>query len=174
MVDENGNMEILGTVVGGLVLGVGFIAILATTQERYARALNEVGHALTSVGNYIDQQRRKEKERNHTVYRLRNEATHEIVYIGRTTNTKARENVHKKTKPGNNFEVIANNLTRREARGMEQYYIIKENTKNYLNKINGISPNNGSVGLYMKEGAKAIIRSFGNIVEDEILYWYKK
>lgn len=58
--------------------------------------------------------------------------------------------------------------------GMEQYYIIKENTKNYLNKINGISPNNGSVGLYMNEGAKAIIRSFGNIVEDEILYWYKK
>ena len=57
---------------------------------------------------------------------------------------------------------------------MEQYYIIKENTKNYLNKINGISRNNGNVGLYMKEGPKAMTRSFGNIVEDEILYWYKK
>ena len=174
MVDENGNMAISGTVAGVAVLVVGFLAILATTQETCKQAINDLGNAITSVGNYIDQKRRKDEERNHTVYQLRNETTHEIVYIGRTTNPKSRKYVHEKTKPGNNFEVIANNLTRREARGMEQYYIIKENTKNYLNKINGISRNNGNVGLYMKEGAKAMTRSFGNIVEDEILYWYKK
>ena len=33
-------------------------------------------------------------------------------------------------------------MTLQEARAVEQMYMIEYNTKNYLNKINGISPKN--------------------------------
>ncbi len=173
MVDENGNMAISGTVAGVAVLLLGVATILSIPQERYEEAANAVTNAITSVGNYIDQQLRKDEERNNTVYRLRNDNSGQIVYVGRTTNLKARAEQHRKTKPGNTLEIIASNLTRKEARGMEQIYMIEYNTRSFLNKINGISPNNKKIKIYMEAG-RQIINYLGNNVSNEALYWTGK
>lgn len=56
---------------------------------------------------------------------------------------------------------------------MEQIYMIEYNTKSFLNKINGISPNNKKIDLYMEAGRQAI-KMLGNIVSNEALYWTGK
>ncbi len=173
MIDENGNMAISGTVAGVGTLVVGFLAILATTQETCKQAINDFGNAMASVGNYIDQQLRKDEERNHTVYQLRNDNSGQIVYVGRTTNLEARKEQHRKTKPGNTLEIIADNLTRKEARGIEQIYMVEYNTRAFLNKINGISPNNKKIKIYMEAG-RQMIYYLGNNVSNEALYWTGK
>ena len=64
--------------------------------------------------------------------------------MGRTKDPKKREKAHKRDpiKGRYDFERIEENMTLQEARAVEQMYMIEYNTKNYLNKINGISPKN--------------------------------
>ena len=64
--------------------------------------------------------------------------------MGRTKNPKQRELAHQRDpiKRNYEFEKIEENMTLQEARAVEQMYMIEYNTKNYLNKINGISPKN--------------------------------
>ncbi|MFR8104240.1 MAG: hypothetical protein ACLU8F_04055 [Clostridia bacterium] len=64
--------------------------------------------------------------------------------MGRTKDTKKRKKAHERDpiKRNYEFEPIEENMTLQEARAVEQMYMIEYNTKNYLNKINGISPKN--------------------------------
>ena len=84
--------------------------------------------------------------------------------------TNRGRNPKKKTKPNHAFEVIVTGLTREEARGVEQIYMIEYNTKSLLNKINGINPNNIKREIYMEAG-RQIIKYLGNVVSNEALYW---
>lgn len=164
MIDYNGNFAImlsttLTTALTTLVYTVVTIVTAVTTAT-----LTE------ATVNYIKEQETKKNEKNHTVYRLRNNATKQIDYVGRTVNPVTRKQNHEKTKPDHTFEVIATGLTREEARGIEQIYMVEYNTRSLLNKINGISPNNIKKELYMNAGRQAL-QCIGNIVSNEALYW---
>ena len=97
-------------------------------------------------------------------------------YVGRTKNATARKNAHnaegRKT-AGLNFKPIATNLTYIESRGLEQIAMLEYNTKNFLNSVNGISPNNPRRDIYMVAG-RQIAHYIGNQISNEVLYWTGK
>ncbi len=68
------------------------------------------------------------------------------------------------------FEIIKDGLTYYEARGLEQIKMLEYNTKEYLNRINGISPYNKNLGTYMAAGRQVAIY-ISNYISNEILYW---
>ena len=161
---EDGSGEFaLSAIFGGTAIAALAKAVAATVATFAGLA------AADKVATEVKKSTKKEKK-NNTVYRLRNKTTKKVEYVGRTVNITARKNYHKTTKPNHEFEVIATNLTRKEARGLEQIYIIEYSTKNYLNKINGISPKNKKLELYMEAG-RTVAKALGNIVSDEALYW---
>ena len=111
--------------------------------------------------------------RNHTVYKLTDPNDgNKVKYVGRTKNVSNRKQAHKRdsSKSGLNFIEIRSDLNYFEARGLEQIAMLEYNTKEYLNRINGISPKNKMLGVYMEAG-----RQFSTYVENqisnEILYW---
>ena len=126
-----------------------------------------------AVDNVKSKPKPKKEERNHTVYKLVTKETKKVKYVGRTTDIEARKSQHKKDpfKKDLEFQVEVSGLTREEARGLEQILIINYATKNELNKINGISPNNRKIGTYMRAGGKIAMQYLKNIVVDEALYW---
>lgn len=164
MIDSDGNLAITIS----MALYAAFQAAVytvATVATVYATST-----AIEAITDYAKKQEAKRNEKSHTVYRLRNDETKQIDYVGRTVNPKAREENHKKTKPGHTFEIIATGLTRKEARGIEQIYMVEYNTRSLLNKINGISPNNINIEIYMQAGRQAL-NYLGNVVSNEALYW---
>ena len=164
MIDENGNWAMaLPVVLSPLVQALVCTALFVT-----AAVVTTV--VADSVVDYIENQEAKKNEKNHTVYKLRNDVNKEVDYVGRTVNPETREKNHKKTKPNHTFEIIASGLTREEARGIEQIYMIEYNTISLLNKINGISPNNLKKEIYMNAG-RQVIQYLGNVVSNEALYW---
>lgn len=70
--------------------------------------------------------------------------------------------------------ILADNLSYEAARGVEQTYMLYHHTINTQNKmnnqINGISPNNKKLGIYM-EAAKGALGYAWNQVSNEVLYW---
>ena len=165
MRDDTGKFAI-SAILGGSV-------IVSIVKAAAATIATVVGIAVADKAVKNVKNSTKKEDKNNTVYRLRNKNTKKIEYVGRTKNKTARENFHKRTKPDYTFEIIATNLTRKEARGLEQIYIIEYSTKNYLNKINGISPKNKNLELYMEAG-RTVVKALGNVVSDEALYWTGK
>ena len=166
--DNEGTFAITISVTVSSMLLVGFKAAL------YAVATYATVIATNKVIKKVENKPKRE-EKSHTVYELRNNNSKEVVYVGRTVNRNAREAYHKKTKPGNKFEVVKEGLTKEEARGLEQILIIQYSTKEQLNKINGINPNNRNLGVYMRAGGKIAIDLLKSELRDEALYWmYEK
>lgn len=167
MIDEDGNFAIsLAAFIAGLLTTVKaavYTVITVATIVGTAAATEKV------IEKTKDRQQ-KNNGKNHTVYRLRNKRTNEIDYVGRTVNPETRKYNHSKTKPNHGFEIIASGLTREEARGIEQIYMIEYNTKSLLNKINGIGPKNKKLEIYMEAG-RQMIHYLGNVVSNEALYW---
>lgn len=69
---------------------------------------------------------------------------------------------------------LATGLNAIEARGVEQIQMLVHHTINTANKmnnqINGISPFNSKLGIYMEAGRGAL-SYLGNQISNEILYW---
>lgn len=167
MIDEDGNFALsLATFVATAITVLKAVIYTVVTVS----SIVSVAVAAETVVEYVKEQEIKSNEKGHTVYQLRNDATGQIDYVGRTVNPKVRENNHKKMKPGHSFEVIASGLTREEARGIEQIYMVEYNTRSLLNKINGINPNNIKKEIYMEAGRQAL-NFLGNVLSNEALYW---
>lgn len=116
--------------------------------------------------------------RNHTVYVLV-DGTDKVQYVGRTVNPKTREKEHKKNpaRAGLTFTIKQSGLNKYEARGLEQIMMLHYHTLNTLdamnNQINGISPKNKRLNMYMY-AARGIAKYLDNQITDEILYWNGK
>jgi hypothetical protein len=69
---------------------------------------------------------------------------------------------------------LATGLNALEARGIEQMQMLSHHTINTANRmnnqINGISPFNPKLGMYMEAGRGAVAY-LGNQISNEILYW---
>ena len=166
--DNEGTFAITISVTVSSMLLVGFKAAL------YAVATYATVIATNKVIKKVENKPKRE-EKSHTVYELKKEKSEKIVYVGRTVNKDARKAYHQKTKPGNEFIVVKEGLTKEEARGLEQILIIQYSTKEQLNKINGINPNNRNLGVYMRAGGKIAIDLLKSELRDEALYWmYEK
>ena len=168
MMDENGNFPFAIPILIADFLIKALIYTVVTIVVTLA-----VTKVTEDVIDYVKEQERKNNEKNHYVYQLRNKESKEIEYVGRTVNIEAREKAHKERFPNHSLEVMYSGLTREEARGLEQIYMIEYNTKSFLNKINGISPKNKKIEVYMEAGRQAI-HYFGNVVSNEALYWMGK
>ena len=114
--------------------------------------------------------------RNHTVYGLQDPSTGKIEYVGRTTNPAKRAAAHKNNAARQHLEMVtlATGLNAIEARGVEQLQMLVHHTINTAdkmkNQINGISPFNRKLGVYMEAG-RGVLSYLENQISNEILYW---
>ena len=114
--------------------------------------------------------------RNHTVYGLQDPSTGKIEYVGRTTNPAKRAAAHKNNVARQHLEMVplATGLNEIEARGVEQIQMLAHHTINTANRmnnqINGISPFNSKLAVYMEAGRGAL-SYLENQISNEILYW---
>lgn len=114
-------------------------------------------------------------ERNNTVYFLV-DGDGIVQYVGRTTNVKNRIAAHAKnpSRSGLEFQIVKSGLTLAEAKGLEQVLMIENHTINTANRmnnqINGISPLNRKLGVYM-EATRGIVDFSWNFLSNEALYW---
>ena len=155
-----------------LLAGGGIIAGGSGASAIAATALTAGGVAAT--GAVISRSIENKMQPDHTVYKL-SDSKGNTQYVGRTKNPVARRNAHanEPEKVGLNFETIASGLNYYEARGLEQIAMLEYNTRNALNRINGISPKNRNIGTYMSAG-RDVAHYIGNQISNEILYWTGK
>jgi len=112
---------------------------------------------------------------NQTVYALI-DVEQNVQYIGRTTSETARKIAHRANPARKNlsFVPLVRNLTYFEARGLEQILMLSCHTINASNEmnnqINGISPMNPSLNVYMS-AAKGTLKYFENAFDNEYLNW---
>lgn len=111
--------------------------------------------------------------RNHTVYGLV-DSNGNTQYVGRTTNPEKRENAHTNNPQRSHLNFVPIGLNAIEARGVEQIQMIYYHTVNTSNKmnnqINGISPRNPNLSMYMEAG-RGVLSYLENKMSNEILYW---
>lgn len=172
---------------GGYGSGGGGVASTPVTVQylRVVRPVLTVG-TLSSLTFFVGttfllsdvdamRQEKIERKKDHTVYKLVDSDGYPQ-YVGRTTDVDARKNAHKRdpNRSHLNFEVIAPNLNYFEARGLEQIAMMECHTLNTANRmnnqINGISPFNKRLGIYMEAG-RGVAHYLGNNISNEILYW---
>ena len=128
--------------------------------------------AVSAVSDALTKQKAK---RNNTVYRLV-DADGQVQYVGRTTNVEARKAAHQRNpnRSSLKFEIIAPGLSYYEARGLEQIAMIEYHTINAKNRmnnqINGISPSNKLLVIYMEAG-RGVAAYLENQISNEALYW---
>lgn len=72
------------------------------------------------------------------------------------------------------MEIIADDLSYEQSRGVEQAFMLYHHTINTTNamnnQINGISPRNVQIDVYMKAAEGALGYAW-NQVSNEVLYW---
>ena len=156
--------------IGGGIFG----GISAGTVAAAATVVASVSTAAAAASSVYEKTSERKLRTNNTVYKLvdRNGTAQ---YVGRTTNLKAREAAHKNNpyRKDLKLEVIASGLNY-QARGLEQIAMLEYHTINTANRmnnqINGISPFNRRLSLYMAAGRGAL--GYGeNQISNEILYW---
>ena len=166
MIDEDGNFAIsLAAILSTVIAAVKAVVYTVVTVA------SVVGTAVATekVIETVKDRQRKNNEKSHTVYKL-TDSKGKVQYVGRTVNEKARKAKHKKNHPTLEFQPIVEGLTREQARGVEQIYMVEYNTRSLLNKINGINPKNIKREIYMEAG-RQILHYLGNVVSNEALYW---
>jgi RHS repeat-associated protein len=102
--------------------------------------------------------KKPDEKRNQTVYVLvdRRGGADKVEYVGRTTNVSSRETQHRTniTRAHLKLEVVHDNLTYAEARGLEEVLIIAYKTLNKLNptnnQIHGIRWDNPNYEFYIR------------------------
>ena len=135
--------------------------------------------ALASIIVYTAPKTKKEtNEISYTVYILMDDDEN-VQYVGRTKNPEDREKAHQRDpfRGHLRFVPIATGLTYQQARGYEQIMMLHCHTKNTAdrmnNQINGISPKNKRLKMYMEAG-RGIVEYNGNQISNEILNWMGK
>ena len=160
-----GGTMLAATATTTAALGVAATAGKVTLAATGAAAVSEIAEE-----TYDD------LPRNHTVYGLKDLSTGEIEYVGRTTDPAKRAAAHKRNTARKHLEMVplATGLNEIEARGVEQIQMLAHHTINTANKmnnqINGISPINKKIGVYMK-AARGALAYLENQISNEILYW---
>lgn len=150
-------------------------AAVATAVATDAMIVAGVSTAAGIASAVAERKIERRAQGNNTVYKLV-DADGQAQYIGRTTNIEARERAHKRStyRGGLKMEIIATDLDYYEARGLEQIAMLEchtINTSNRMNnRINGISPHNRKLALYMEAG-RGVAGYLDNVISDEILYW---
>ncbi len=118
----------------------------------------------------------QELPRDHMVYGLMDPVTEKIEYVGRTKDREKRKKAHERDSKRSHLVMVdlATNLTAAEARGAEQILMLYHHTKNTFdkmnNQINGISPWNKLLNIYMEAGRGAL-QYYENKISNEYLYW---
>ena len=159
---------------GSSVLIAAGVAILAS--ETYREAKRE--HILTknlSKSSSNSTVSTPSSSDSYCVYGLRDEETDSIKYVGRTKNLVARKNFHQHdVQHGRDklvLEILNDNLTLSEARGLEQAYMLHYHTLRKgdypYNQINGIRWDNPSKEEYVID-AKGYL---DNVISNELLNW---
>jgi len=151
-----GATKVAEAVIGGVILGITYIASKKATKT--------IVDVITNPPSLPDKKpkEKKEEKRNHTVYTLRDPSTDIYMYVGRTTNYKARKAAHRRNLARKNLimEVVKDNLSYAAARGLEQIKIneLKTLNKSYPanNQMNGVSPFNDNCKEYMQSGYRAL------------------
>ena len=144
------------------------VAVIGTVKW----AAEKIKNKTSSKSSSKRSNRYSKNNTDHTVYKLVDPTTNEIKYVGRTVNPTARKQAHAldPDKKGLSFVTIKSGLNYYEARGLEQIAMLTYSTKNALNRINGISPNNPRLEDYMAAG-RDVANYVGNQISNEILYW---
>ena len=159
-------------VVGGGTM----LVATATTTAALGVAATAGKVAIAAIGAATVSKTYENLPRNHTVYGLQDPNTGRIEYVGRTTNPTQRAQAHKKNQARAHLEMVILNtgLNAVEARGVEQIQMLKHHTINTTdkmnNQINGISPSNPKLGMYMEAG-RGVVSYLENQISNEILYW---
>ena len=159
----SGGSMLMATATTTTALGVAGVAAKV--------AVASVGAA--TVSKTVELSSSRKKSGNHTVYKLV-DGSGNAHYVGSTTNLPAREKAHKANpyRAELDLRIIKDGLSYEAARGIEQTYMLYYHTINNKmnNQINGISPNNKKLGIYIT-AAKGALGYTWNQVSNEILYW---
>lgn len=167
--DENGNWFL--SVVAFAAKAIASVIVPIIKAAVCTVATVAIVAAAVVVEDVVKEVEQKNNEENHIVYKLIDKKDNKKVkYVGRTKNEEARKRVHKKIHPDLTFVRIERGLTKEQARGLEQMYMIEYHTRNYYNKINGISPKNKKLDIYMEAG-RQFLHYVGNILSNEAMYW---
>lgn len=161
-----------GGIIGGISAGA---AATAASAAMGAMIVAGVSAAAAVTSAAAEKSYQKKMQHSNTVYRLV-DSSGQTQYVGRTTNVEARKAAHKQNpyRKDLKFVVIDDSLNYNQARGLEQIAMLKYHTINTANRmnnqINGISPLNKSLGIYMEAG-RGVAGYLGNQISNEILYW---
>lgn len=162
----SGGAALVTTATTTTALGV------ATTALKVVSIATTAAAAATLAETYVNN---KKSSNNHSVYVLK-DANDTVQYVGRTTNVSARESAHKVNPARSDLtlEVLHENISYAEARGLEQTYMSFYHTINTANKmnnqINGIGLMNPNLGTYLT-AAEGVLGYAWNQVSNEVLYW---
>lgn len=166
--DSNGNFAIsmsIGTLVSAvLISAAAAMAIRPIVRETVGIVSNVIASAKTAIQSRVTATTKAKtttsikpqapEPREHNVYVLREQATKIVRYVGRTKDKDATERRHKANPARTDlkFDPVVENVTKEEARGLEQMLIIDCRTLrrgNYMyNQINGVSAKNPKYKLY--------------------------
>ena len=145
---------------------------IATTAIQVSMIATAASIATNAVENKIEDITNNNVSQGETVYKLvDDEGT--VQYVGRTKNEAAREAAHKSNPHREHlrFETIERGLSKEAARGLEQYYMAVYHTINTANRannqINGVSPKNSKLKIYIEAASKYV----ENKITNEVLYW---
>lgn len=151
-----------------ILIGYAFYTVAKYTAQVIAQTVSDV-----STNSYAGEKTKKSSaKKKHTVYTLKKGK--KVIYVGRTINPTRRMKQHKKNVYRKNlkFEVFKSDLTKEEARGLEQALILKHESLNRddkaANQINGIAWDNPKCRDYMS----SIIGTFMD--ENEVYVGYCK
>ncbi|HIT21988.1 MAG TPA: GIY-YIG nuclease family protein [Candidatus Scybalousia intestinigallinarum] len=150
-----------GVAIGGtsILAGVGIVALGYAALKAVSSVLvnliqQTVSGAVSATKDMISNATKSSKKKNspterlHNVYVLRNQNTHQVEYVGRTTNVEKTEYRHKQNpfRADLKIDVVAYDIPYATARGLEQALIMQCRTlnpnKSYPrgNQINGVAP----------------------------------
>ena len=165
MSDPTGNWPKLSTIFKVVAVAAAVVAVAAVCVATAGAAA--VSEAAKKTYDNLP--------KNHTVYVLQDPSAGKIEYVGRTTDPAKRAAAHKSNAARQHLEMVplATGLNAIETRGVEQIQMLEHHTINTANKmnnqINGISPFNRKLGVYMEAGRGAL-SYLENQISNEILY----
>ena len=176
-VDPNGENPVAISVAATLLLLLAMITVkLVQNYLKNTLTAKEKSDSLSDISTEDILNNNDDDSTGYMVYKLIDPSTQKVEYVGRTMDPVAREAAHKNSLFRGHlvFIPIHEDLTKEEARGLEQYYMIYYHTINAVdkknNQINGISLSNARLNTYVD----AAIKYLGNLVSDEFLNWAGK
>ena len=155
-------------------------AIAATSTTVAVKSIAIAAGALITSAACAGAEQMQEQmtEKSHYVYTLV-DSDNEVQYVGRTTDVSRRAQAHRQDPNRKDLQmiVISEPLTYFEARGLEQIAMMHYHTLNTANRmnnqINGISPHNKRLLIYMEAG-RGVAKYIENQVSNIILNWTGK